>query len=167
MKPAPDAAAEAAALAACRAAPDLYAALDAELGRVIGHKLFTLMTVDHKRQEAARIYSNQPDAYPVGGRKPLGRMTGWGEVVLGQRRPWIGHDADDIQWAFFDHETIARLGCASCVNVPVIDGDAVIGTINMLHEAGFYTEADAARAAPFAALLVPAFRAWAESGARG
>ena len=161
MKPAPDEAATAAALARCKAAADLYPALDAALGEVIGHKLFTLMTVDPRRQEAARIYSNRPAEYPVGGRKPLGRMTGWGEVVLGQQRPWIGYDAADIAWAFFDHELIASLGCASCVNVPVVDGGEVLGTVNMLHEAGFYTEADAARAAPFAALLVPSFRAWA------
>lgn len=161
MKPAPDEATAAAALARCKAAPDLYPALDAALGEVIGHRLFTLMTVDPKRQEAARIYSNRPAEYPVGGRKPLGRMTGWGEVVLGQKRPWIGYDAKDIAWAFFDHDLIASLGCASCVNVPVVDGGEVLGTVNMLHEAGYYTEADAARAAPFAALLVPSFRAWA------
>jgi GAF domain-containing protein len=161
MTPKPDAAARAAALARCEAATDLYPALDAALGDIVGHRLFTLMAVDHGRGEAARIYSNRPAEYPVGGRKPLGRMTAWGEIVLGQRRPWIGRTAEDIAWAFFDHPLIASLGCASCLNVPVIDGDRVIGTINLLHAAHWYDEADAAIAAPFADLLIPPFRAWA------
>ena len=157
---------EAALLAACRTAPDLYPALEDALGRLIGHRLFTLMAIDWPRGEAARIYTNEPHAYPVGGRKPLGAMTAWGEIVLEGRRPWIGSTAEDIRGAFFDHETIAALGCASCLNVPVVDPEAadgprVIGTVNMLHEAGHYREADAERAAPFADLLVQPYRDWA------
>ena len=161
MKPAPDEAAVAAALARCEAAADLYAALDEALGEIVGHRLFTLLAVDNPRQEVARVYTNRPSEYPVGGRKPLVPGSGWGEIVLVHKRPWIGYDAADIAWAFFDHDLIASLGCASCVNVPVVQDGAVLGTINMLHEAGFYTEADAARIARFAPLLVKPFRDWA------
>lgn len=153
-------------LTACRTAPDLYKALDDALGRLIGHKLFTLMAIDWPRGEAARIYTNLPDAYPVGGRKELGALTAWGEVVLRDRQPWIAYTADDIRGAFFDHELIASLGCASCLNMPVIDHDApdgprVIGTVNMLHEAGHFDTDHIAVAAPFAALLVQPYRDWA------
>jgi hypothetical protein len=152
----------------CRTAPDLYPALQEALAEVVGHKLFTLMAMDHERGEAARIYTSHPDEYPVGGRKPLGRMTGWGQVVLEGRQPWIGRTAEDIEWAFFDHALIASLGCASCLNQPVIDADApggprVIGTINLLHQAGWYDQAAAHRTAPFAALLVEPYRAWAKT----
>jgi len=153
-------------LASCRAASDLYPALDQALGQLIGHKLFTLMAIDWPRGEAARIYTNMPDDYPVGGRKPLGALTDWGKTVLEGRQPWIARTADDIRGAFFDHELIAQLGCASCLNVPVIDADAldgpsVIGTVNMLHEAGHYEEKHADMAAPFANLLVQPYRDWA------
>jgi hypothetical protein len=153
-------------LASCRAAPDLFSALDAALGEAIGHKLFTLMAIDWPRGEAARIYTNMPQDYPVGGRKPLGAMTAWGRIVLEERQPWIAHTAEDIRGAFFDHELIAALGCASCLNVPVVDPDApdgprVIGTVNLLHEAGHYEAEDARRTAPFAALLVQPYRDWA------
>ena len=145
-------------LAACRTAPDLYLALDHALDRLIGHKLFTLMEIDWRQGEAARIYSNKPAEYPVGGRKPLGALTEWGKVVLEGRKPWIAHTAEDIRGAFFDHDLIARLGCASCLSVPVIDAEApdgprVIGTINLLHESGHYEEKHAVMAAPFAELL--------------
>jgi hypothetical protein len=159
---------DAALLERCRTAPDLYPTLRDALGEAIGHKLFTLMAIDHARGEAARIFTSHPVEYPVGGRKPLGRMTFWGETVLVQRKPWIGYTAEDIAQAFFDHETIAALGCASCLNVPVIDEEApggprVIGTINLLHDAGWYAPEHAERAAPFAALLVAPYRAWAEA----
>ncbi|MEM9047799.1 MAG: GAF domain-containing protein [Pseudomonadota bacterium] len=155
-------------LAACRAAPDLYPELDRALDRLIGHKLFTLMAIDWQRGEAARIYTNRPDAYPTGGRKPLGALTGWGKIVLEGRQPWIANSAEDIRGAFFDHALIAQLGCASCLNVPVIHDDAaggprVIGTLNMLHEAQYYETAHAVTAAPFAALLVQPYLAWARA----
>lgn len=149
-----------------RAAPDLYPALQEAMAGTVGHKLFTLMAIDHARGEAARIYTSHPAEYPVGGRKPLGRMTGWGEIVLERRQPWIGRDMEDIRFAFFDHALIESMGCASCLNMPVIDdaapgGPRVIGTMNLLHEAGHYTEDDAVRLAPFAALLVQPYRDWA------
>lgn len=153
-------------LARTRAAADLYPALQAATAEIAGHRLFTLMSLDPARGEAARIFTSHPDEYPVGGRKPLGDMTAWGRIVIEGRQPWIARDMDDIRGAFFDHELIARLGCASCLNMPVVDDDApggprVIGTMNLLHEAGHYTPDHAARLAPFAALLVQPYRDWA------
>jgi len=57
---------------------------------------------------------------------------------------------------FFDHELIASLGCASVLNVPVVWDDRVLGTINLLHEAEWYDEADAPIGLAFANLAVPA-----------
>lgn len=149
-----------------RAAPDLYPAIQSALAEEVGHKLFTLMAIDHDRGEAARIYTSHPDEYPVGGRKPLGALTEWGRIVLEGRKPWIGYDADDIAGAFFDHDLIARLGCAACLNMPVIDegtegGPRVIGTVNLLHEARWYGRQHVPIVAPYAELLVQPFRDWA------
>lgn len=155
-RPAPDRLAE--LLRQCRSAPDLHAALDAALAEAVGHKLFTLMTLDMPAQEAARVYSNRPAEYPVKGRKPLGRLTGWGERVLGEGKPYVGRTRDDIRWAFYDHDTIFALGCASVLNAPVLDGGEVLGTINLLHEEGWYDEADVETVRPFADLLREDFR---------
>lgn len=104
----------------------------------VGVKLFTLMTYDGKRGDARRIYSNMPDAYPVSGTKPANR-THWSEAVIDQRRTFVANDIDAIAEVFNDHALIRSLGCESVINVPVeIDGE-VVGTINCLHEAGFYT----------------------------
>jgi GAF domain-containing protein len=104
----------------------------------VGVKLITLMVYDERLGYAERIYSNMPEAYPVSGRKPANK-THWSEVVIEQRRIFVANDISAIAEVFGDHELIASLGCESVINVPVeIDGD-VVGTINCLHEAGFYT----------------------------
>ncbi len=104
----------------------------------VGVKLFTIMTRDPENGEAERIYSNMPDSYPVSGRKPANRSR-WSEVVIERRRTFVANDIADIAEVFSDHELIRSLGCESVINVPVeIDGE-VVGTINCLHEAGFYT----------------------------
>jgi GAF domain-containing protein len=46
---------------------------------------------------------------------------------------------DHIARVFPDHALIASLGCQSSLNLPIVVGGSVIGTINQLHEAGFYT----------------------------
>jgi GAF domain-containing protein len=142
--------------------PDtLYRALDHIIGQLVGHKLFTLLYVTASGEEVARVYSNMPDAYPVGGRKAMG-PTPWGDHVMKGLKPYVGHTAEDIRWAFFDHELIASLGCESVLNMPVIYDGRVLGTLNLLHEAGFYRDDHARLLEPYAALLATPFLKLAE-----
>lgn len=148
-------------IAKCRAAgalpgqpAPLHRAIDEAVQRLVGHKLFTLLVVDG--QEVARVYSSNPKDYPVSGRKPMNR-TPWGDHVMKDRKTWIARSADDIKWAFFDHQLIHSLGCDSCVNVPVVYDDKVIGTMNVLHQAGWYDEAKAEAIGAFAPLLFASF----------
>jgi hypothetical protein len=105
----------------------------------VGVKLFTVMTHDSERGFAQRVYSNMPDAYPVSGTKPVNR-TSWFEEVMEQRRTFVANGIDAIAKVFDDHALILSLGCESVINVPIeIDGE-VVGTVNCLHEAGFYTQ---------------------------
>jgi hypothetical protein len=77
--------------------------------------------------------------------------------VVEERRAWVGHNADDIKWAYFDHELILSLGCESAMNVPVVYNGRLLGTMNLLDAAAHYKETDPARCEPFAALLVGPF----------
>jgi hypothetical protein len=74
-----------------------------------------------------------------------------------EKRAWVGYDADDVKWAFFDHELILSLGCESAMNVPVVYNGRLLGTVNLLDAAGHYKETDPVHCAPFAALLVGPF----------
>ena len=96
----------------------LYAALDRLLAAVVGHRLFTMMVLAADGVKVRRVYSNEPSVYPVGGFKTH-RQTPWGRQVLADGKPYIGCNADDIRWAFADHERIFSLGCESVLNVPI------------------------------------------------
>ncbi len=133
-----------------------FRALDREMAAALGHKLFTVLL--RHPGESERRYTNQPAAYPVGGRKPIA-PSAWTAQLFEQRVPYIGRTAADIRAVFFDHELIASLGCASVLNLPVSWDGRVLGTINLLHEAGWYDEADVPVGLAFAALAVPAYLA--------
>jgi hypothetical protein len=123
----------------------LAGALDAALGAVLGHRLFTLMR-----------YHAGTGEYPVGGRKAL-NPTPWTEQVLRRQQPYLGRTPADVQAVFFDHALIASLGCGSVLNLPVVWDGRVLGTINLLHEAGWYDETDAPVGLLFAALAIPMY----------
>ena len=139
--------------------PDaLFAALDLALGAVIGHKLFTVLVYHADAAQSERRYSNQPAAYPVGGRKPV-TPSPWTERLFRERRPYVGRTADDIRAVFFDHELILSLGWQSVLNVPVVWNERTLGTINLLHDEGWYDDGDVPIGLAFAALAVPAYLA--------
>jgi hypothetical protein len=136
--------------------PDFgFQALDRAMQAVIGHKLFTVLLHHGGARESERRYTNQPAAYPVGGRKPV-TASAWTERLFAERKPYIGRSAEDIRAVFFDHELILSLGCASVLNVPVVWNGRTLGTINLLHEAAWYDDADVPVAQTFAALATPA-----------
>lgn len=147
-----------ASVVAATAAPGqpqaLFAALDQVMGATIGHKLFTILVIHPGAKESQRYYSNMPDSYPIGGRKPI-NPTHWFNTVLGEGVPYIGYNYADISDVFYDHELIRSLGCESVLNVPVRWNGTSIGTINLLHERGWYGRGQVALAQHFAALAVP------------
>lgn len=141
-----------AAASAAGGADDILAALDA----VFGFKLYTALLYHGPEVGTERYYTSDPDSYPVGGRKPPNDHP-WSKQLLLEGRPYIGNDANDIRDVFFDHELIISLGCESILNIPVAHKGKVLGTLNILHEAGWYGEADVPTALIFAGLAVPAF----------
>jgi GAF domain-containing protein len=144
------------ALAAPGQPGPFYQALDRGLDVAVGHKLLTLMIYDAPSRSVERVYSNQPAAYPVGGRKPYSASTQFDRILI-DRRPAILRDADEIRAAFVDHALIASLGLASSLHLPIVHDGHALGMMNLLHEAGWYAERHIALAEPFAALAVAPF----------
>jgi len=122
----------------------------------IGHRLFTIMRHDPAAGRNRRAYSSHPDAYPVSGFKPVDWGHPWAQRLLVDGQAWIGRDAADVAWAYPDHEKIAGMGLASAMNLPVRWKGKTLGTLNLLHQAGHFTEADAALGGIFAGIAVPA-----------
>lgn len=105
---------------------------------LVGVKLFTIMTRDSKEGVSQRIFSNMPEAYPVSGTKPANE-TEWSRQVIDNKQTFVANDIEGISAVFDDYVLIKSLGCESVINVPIVVGGEVLGTINCLHEAGFYT----------------------------
>ena len=133
------------ALADPRQPQATFEALERLAQETVGAKLFTLMRIDHDRGVAWRSYSNMPEAYPAGGEKPV-QDNAWTEQVQGRQESFVANTIDEIAAVFPDHALIRSLGCESCLNVPVVVGGRVIGTLNCLHAAGHYTPARVAAA---------------------
>lgn len=158
IDPLPHLEAVASALAGDGQPAAVFEALERAMGATLGHRLFTLLRYHAAAQESERIYTSQPAAYPVGGRKPV-RPTPSTARVFGERRAYIGRTATDIRAAFADHALIFSLGCESVLNLPVLFDGRVLGTVNLLHEAGWYAETDVPVGLTFAALAVPVYLA--------
>lgn len=95
----------------------------------IGHCLFSANAFRIESMQVERLYSSNPDAYPVGGRKNK-KATAWGQRVLIDRQVFTGEGEADIRAAFDDHALMHSLGVRSIINVPVVWRDACLGVLN-------------------------------------
>src|ERR1700689_1017306 len=69
-------------VAASAAEPDaVFRAVEGLARQAIGFRLFTIMRLHAESHEVERLYTSNPAAYPVSGRKPK-EGTPWGEQVL-------------------------------------------------------------------------------------
>ena len=135
--------------------PDaVFRAVEALAQRSIGHRLFTVMRLHSGMQEVERLYSSQPDTYPVSGRKPKSG-TPWGEQVLDRGEIFVANTPDEVHAAFADYELIFSLGIGAIMNVPVRFRGRSLGTMNICHEAGWFADSHREPGRLLASLLVP------------
>lgn len=127
-----------AAVGAAQNADSVWKALQDFSQATVGHKLFTVMTVDMKAGLARRAYSDHPIEYPISGTKPINRDT-WFDIVHLERRSFVANTIADIAKVFPDFQLIASMGCGSVINLPVIIKNELVATINLLHQENYYT----------------------------
>lgn len=144
-----------AALAATDQPLATFRAVDAALAETPGHILFTVLVHHRAARQSERFYSNRPDAYPVGGRKPV-TDSAWMQRVIHGGQPYIGRTREDIAANFFDHALINSLGCELILNMPVRWNGQTLGTLNLCHRAGYYAESHLPQIRLIAQLAAPA-----------
>jgi hypothetical protein len=115
----------------------LFRAIDAALARAPGFKLFTVLVCRPEKKLTQRVYTSNPQAYPVGGTKPM-TPSPWSDGLFIRGEPYIGYTREDIRTVFFDYELIWSLGCESVINMPVRWRSQTLGTLNLLHQANYY-----------------------------
>lgn len=111
----------------------------ADLHDLMGGRLFTVTVQDNAAGVVRRAYTSHPVDYPVSGTKPL-QHDRWSLQVLVEGLPFVANTTAEFADVFFDHAEINALGCQSAMNIPVIDGEDVLGTINILDVEGWFTE---------------------------
>jgi GAF domain-containing protein len=112
---------------------DLHAHCEA-----LGTRLFTVTTVDEEAELARRVFTSHPVEYPLSGTKPLTK-DGWYEATIAGKRTFVANTPPEFAKYFFDHALIVSLGLGSCINVPMVHGGRVLGTVNILAEAEHFT----------------------------
>jgi hypothetical protein len=130
-------------------------ALDKALDGAFGHRLFTMLVVDLENNQNRRFYSSRPDEYPVGRVKPIlcDGIIARRVIVAGECH--INRNYDELKNVFADHELIRSLGCEGSINVPVRWNGRTLGTLNLLHEADWFSEADIPVLTAFSAIAIP------------
>jgi GAF domain-containing protein len=117
----------------------LFGLLNRICDDLVGVRLFTCSRFDLRAGQAERVYTNDPAAYPLTGLKEIvpNRWTG---IVLDERRPFLSTHIDGVRDVFPDHEKIEALGLGSVINMPIFVSARFLGTVNLLHEDGWYDE---------------------------
>jgi len=134
---------------------EIYREVERIAAETVGWRLFTVLRYLEAERAVERLYSSNEKAYPVGGRKPLDKITvshgamEKGEVFLAATR-------EEVRAAFFDHELIFSLGISAILNVPIRYASRRLGTLNLCGEEGMYGPAEIASAKMLAGLMVPA-----------
>ena len=128
-----------------------FRALEAALREEIGFRAFTIM--QHDGAFNRRVYSSVPDAYPLGGAKPMRDINWMKRVKAGL--PNICNGEAAIREDFTDHAVILGLGCTSLLNLPVYWNGRLRGVLNLLGGATGYDEAQATRGMLFTPYAIP------------
>lgn len=117
---------------------DVFSELHRAADAACGARLFTVTVLDRAAGLACRTYSSHPEDYPVTGTKPM-KSNPWFEQVIGRGESFVANETAGFSPFFADHALINALGCESAMNIPVSDGEQVVGTVNILDEAGHFT----------------------------
>jgi hypothetical protein len=124
------------------------------LEEAVGHRLYTVTRMLAGGREVERIHSTNPEVYPVGGRKPV-LPNAYTERVRVEMKPFLAKTPAGFAPLFPDHETITGLGLGCVMNLPIIFGGAVLGTVNLLDREGAYEERHVEPAMLIARQLLP------------
>lgn len=132
----------------------VYQAVEAVAAETCGFVFLTTLRYDEAAGVVRRLHSSNEDAYPLGGTKPLSRITK-SHSAMQSGDVFLAGTREAVREAFFDHELIFSLGSTAIMNAPIRNGGRRLGTLNFCGLEGQYGEAEIAAAKTLAGLLVP------------
>jgi GAF domain-containing protein len=88
--------------------------------------------IDSEEITLQRIWTSNPTAYPVAGRKRK-TLTPWTRQLLLQAEEFVGEGEEVLREVFHDHTLISSLGLKAVVNIPLLQPDGrCFATFNVL-----------------------------------
>ena len=152
--------------ASATSSPDqVYACMEAIAAETCGFVLLTTLKFVEADGVVERVHSSDPPTHPVGGRKPLAKLTEShggddGGVFLAATRA-------DVERAFYDHAFLFDMGIGSILNAPIRHAGHRLGTLNFCGTDSQYGTKEIETATTLAGLLVPCLlEEMANTGAR-
>jgi len=138
-------------------ARDAYRAVERVSAETVGWRLFTVLRYVESAEAVERLYSSDERAYPVGGRKPLDKITP-SHGAMDRGEVFLAATKEAVRQAFFDHKLIFSLGITAILNVPIRHAGRRLGTLNLCGEEGMYGQGEIGRGKILAGLLVPSLQ---------
>lgn len=132
----------------------IYNAVEAIAAETCGWVLLTTLRHDEAQQAVVRLHSSDEKAYPVGGTKPMDRLTE-NHAIMERGDVALAATKADVKRMFFDHELIFSLGITAILNAPIRHGGRRLGTLNFCGTEGMYGKAEIQTAKILAGLLAP------------
>jgi hypothetical protein len=120
----------------------------------MGWRLFTILRYVEAEGVVERVFSSEPETYPVGGRKRLASFpTNHGAMQQGE--VFLAATKASVRETYADHESLFALGVTAILNVPIRHAGHRLGTLNLCGEEGMYGAAEVGRGRILGGLLVP------------
>lgn len=132
----------------------IYKAVEKIAAETCGWVLLTTLRYDEPRGVVVRLHSSDEKSYPVGGTKPLDKLTE-NQAIMDRGDVAFAPTKADVKRLFFDHELIFSLGITAILNAPIRRGGKRLGSLNFCGLENTYGPKEVANAKILAGLLVP------------
>lgn len=141
----------------------VYKLVETIAAETCGWVLLTTLIFVEAEGVVERIHSSDPPSHPVGGRKPLDKLTEShggpdGAVFLAATKA-------DVARAFYDHTFLFEMGIGSILNAPIRHAGRRLGTLNLCGSDSQYGAEEVQTATILAGLLVPCLLSETTAGA--
>ncbi len=136
----------------------IYRAVERIAAETVGFVFLTTLRYNEAEACVQRLHSSNEQAYPVGGRKPLSKITA-SHAALDSGEVFLAPDRAAVKEAFFDHELIFSLGSTAILNAPIRFGGRRLGTLNFCGVENTYGPEEVRNAKLLAGLLIPSLLA--------
>jgi hypothetical protein len=132
----------------------VYKAVEKLASETCGWTMLTTLKYNEAEQCVERVHSSNEADYPLGGKKPLSKITKSHEQMQ-SGEVFVAPTRAAVKDTFFDHELIFSLGISAILNAPIRHAGKRLGTLNFCGEEGMYGETEIRNAKVLAGLLIP------------